>query len=213
MTKQTQTPQNSAAAEVDQIMKKYDRESNTRIWTGHYKTAIRWLLTLFSLWCIWVTLFATFLEEIRLTCFMALIVLMGFLTYPAKRGERRPNYMPWYDTLITVAGTGSFLYFTFNANAIIQQGTRFTPIQIAIGVIAVLTLMELTRRCVGLPILMVAVVFLAYALTHGLTNPVFYGRVRYLVRNLFYTKEDIFSTPVNVCSKIYRGLHHLWLLP
>ena len=201
MTKQTQTPQNSAAAEVDQIMKKYDRESNTRIWTGHYKTAIRWLLTLFSLWCIWVTLFATFLEEIRLTCFMALIVLMGFLTYPAKRGERRPNYMPWYDTLITVAGTGSFLYFTFNANAIIQQGTRFTPIQIAIGVIAVLTLMELTRRCVGLPILMVAVVFLAYALTYGLTNPVFYGRVRYLVRNLFYTKEGIFSTPVNVCSK------------
>jgi len=190
-----------AAADVGQIMKKFDRESNTRIWTGKYKTVIRWILAGFSLWCIWVTLFATFLEEIRLTSFMGLIVLMGFLTYPAKRGEQRPNYMPWYDIVLTVLGTGSFLYFTFNANAIIQQGTRFTPVQIVIGVIAILTLMELTRRCVGLPILIVATFFLVYALVYGLTNPEFYGRVRYLVRNLFYTKEGIFSTPVNVASK------------
>lgn len=190
-----------SAADVDAIMKQYDRESNTRIWTGRYRTAIRWILAVFSLWCIWVTLFATFLEEIRLTSFMALIILMGFLTYPAKRGANRPNYMPWYDVVITVLGTGSYLYFTFNAEAIIQQGTRFTPVQIVIGVIAVLSLMELTRRCVGLPILIVAGFFLVYALAYGLTNPEFYGRVRYLVRNLFYTKEGIFSTPVNVCSK------------
>lgn len=192
---------NGSAADVDAIMKQYDRESNTRIWTGRYRTAIRWILAVFSLWCIWVTLFATFLEEIRLTSFMALIILMGFLTYPAKRGANRPNYMPWYDVVITVLGTGSYLYFTFNAEAIIQQGTRFTPVQIVIGVIAVLSLMELTRRCVGLPILIVAGFFLVYALAYGLTNPEFYGRVRYLVRNLFYTKEGIFSTPVNVCSK------------
>lgn len=193
--------EHGSTADVDRIMKKYDRESNTRIWTGHYRTAIRWILTGFSLWCIWVTLFATFLEEIRLTSFMALIVLMGFLTYPAKRGEQRPNYMPWYDVVLTVLGTGSYLYFTFSANTIIQQGTRFTLFQIIIGIIAILTLMELTRRCVGMPILIVATFFLIYALAYGLTNPAFFGRVRYLVRNLFYTKEGIFSTPVNVASK------------
>lgn len=43
--------------------------------------------------------------------------------------------------------------------------------------------------------------FLIYALAVGLTNPAFLGRVKFLVRNLFYTKEGIFSTPVNVCSK------------
>ena len=45
------------------------------------------------------------------------------------------------------------------------------------------------------------VFFLIYALAVGLTNPAFLGRVKFLVRNLFYTKEGIFSTPVNVCSK------------
>ena len=188
-------------ADVSAIMKKYDRESNTRIWTGRRKQAIRLITAAFSLWCIYVTLFATFLEEIRLTSFLALIIMLGFLTYPAKKGEQKPDYMPWYDILFMILGTGAFLYFTFNAQNIIQQGTRFAPYQIVIGIIGLLALIEITRRCVGLPILFVALFFLIYALSYGLTNPDFFGRVRYLVRNLFYTKEGIFSTPVNVCSK------------
>ena len=188
-------------ADVSAIMKKYDRESNTRIWTGRRKQAIRLITAAFSLWCIYVTLFATFLEEIRLTSFLALIIMLGFLTYPAKKGEQKPDYMPWYDILFMILGTDAFLYFTFNAQNIIQQGTRFAPYQIVIGIIGLLALIEITRRCVGLPILFVALFFLIYALSYGLTNPDFFGRVRYLVRNLFYTKEGIFSTPVNVCSK------------
>lgn len=188
-------------ADVSAIMKKYDRESNTRIWTGRRKQAISLITAAFSLWCIYVTLFATFLEEIRLTSFLALIIMLGFLTYPAKKGEQKPDYMPWYDILFMILGTGAFLYFTFNAQNIIQQGTRFAPYQIVIGIIGLLALIEITRRCVGLPILFVALFFLIYALSYGLTNPDFFGRVRYLVRNLFYTKEGIFSTPVNVCSK------------
>jgi TRAP transporter 4TM/12TM fusion protein len=191
----------SEGADVDAVMKKYDRESNIRIWTGKYKIAIRGILIAFSLWCIYVTLFATFLEEIRLTSFLGLIVLIGFLTYPAKKCDIRENYMPISDIIFMLLGTGAFLYFTFNANKIINQGTRFEIYQIIIGIIGILALVELTRRCVGLPILIVAGFFLIYALAVGLTNPAFFGRVKFLVRNLFYTKEGIFSTPVNVCSK------------
>ena len=188
-------------ADVDAVMKKYDRESNQRIWTGKTGIAVKAIIVLFSLWCIYVTLFATFLEEIRLTSFLGLIVLMGFLVYPAKKGDNRENYMPWYDIVMMVLGTGSFLYYTFHANAIIMQGTRFKSYQIVIGVIGILALVEVTRRCVGIPILCVALFFVIYALGFGLTNPDFFGRVRYFVRNLFYTKEGIFATPINVCSK------------
>ncbi len=191
----------TAQADINDLMRKYDRESNTRIWTGKADIAVKLVLAGFSLFCIYVTLFATFLEEIRLTSFMGLIVLLGFLTYPAKKGEQKANHMPWYDWILMIAGTGSFLYFTFNANAIIQQGTRFSAAQIIIGTVGVICLMEVTRRCVGWPILCVALFFIVYALAYGLTNPEFFGRVRYLIRNLFYTKEGILSTPVNVCSK------------
>lgn len=201
MSKEMMNTVSDMSTDVDAVMKKYDRESNQRTWTGKPGLVVKTIIVAFSLWCIYVTLFATFLEEIRLTSFMALIILMGFLVYPAKKGVNRENYMPWYDIVMMILGTGAFLYYTFNANAIILQGTRFQPYQIVIGIIGILALVEVTRRCVGVPILCVAFFFVVYALSFGLTNPEFFGRVRYFVRNLFYTKEGIFSTPVNVCSK------------
>ncbi|MBQ4050502.1 MAG: hypothetical protein IJD13_02640, partial [Oscillospiraceae bacterium] len=49
------------AAEVDAVMKKYDRESNTRIWEGTPKIVITCILALFALFCMYVTLFARWL--------------------------------------------------------------------------------------------------------------------------------------------------------
>ena len=192
---------NSIHENIDTVMRKYDRESNTRVWVGKPKTVISVILAAFSLWCIYVTLFATFLEEIRLTSFMGMIILMGFLIYPAKKGTQKVNYMPWYDIVMMVVGSAAFFYFTFNAETIVNQGTRFEWYQIAIGVVGILALIEATRRCVGMPILIVAGFFILYAMIYGLTNPDFFLRLRYFIRNLFYTKEGIFSTPVNVCSK------------
>ena len=187
--------------DLEEVMRKYDRESNVRVWTGKPALAVKAILIGFSLLCIWVTLFATFLEEIRLTSFMGLIIMLGFLTYPAKKGEQKVNYIPWYDIVGMVLGTGAFLYYTFNAEQIIQQGTRFTSIQILIAIVGVAALLEVTRRSVGWPILIVALFFIVYAIVYGLTNPSVVGRLRYLVRNLFYAKTGILSTPINVCSK------------
>ena len=183
------------------VMKKYDKESNTRVWQGRPKIAVTCILAAFSIFCMYVTLFASWLEEIRLTSFVAFIVFLGYLVYPARKGQQRANYIPWYDLILMVVGTGSFLYFTFNAKSIIAQGSIFQPYQIVIGVIGILSLAEVCRRSVGLPILIVAGAFLLYALTVGLANPDFFRRVSYTVRQLFYSKEGIFSTPINVCSK------------
>ncbi len=189
------------AANVDAVMKKYDRESNTRIWEGKAKWVVTGILAAFSLFCIYVTLFATWLEEIRLTSFVALIVLMGYIIFPAKKGVQKVNRMPWYDILIMVAGTLAFLYFTFFAEAIIKQGAKLEIYQLAIGIIGILALAELCRRAVGLPILIVAAAFVVYALFFGLSNPKFSGRLNTLVRTLFFSKEGVLSTPINACSK------------
>ena len=146
-------------------------------------------------------MFASWLEELRLTTFVAWIVFLGFLVFPASKSHHKKNHIPWYDILAMVLGTGAFLYFSFNAVAIIQQGTRFAPYQIVIGLIGILALAEVCRRSVGLPILIVAGCFLAYALIAGLSNPTLWGKLNYIVRYLFYSKEGILSTPINVCSK------------
>ena len=187
--------------DLDAVMKKYDRESNTRVWEGTPRLVVNIILALFSLFVIYVTLFTTWLEEIRLTSFMACIVFMGFLVFPARKGVQKTNYMPWYDMVIMILGTAAFLYFTFNAYSIIQQGSSFETYQIIIGIVGILALAEVCRRSVGLPILIVAACFVVYALIWGLSNPDFGKRLNMVVRTLFYSKEGILSTPVNVCSK------------
>ncbi len=187
--------------DLDAVMKKFDRESNTRIWEGKPKAVVNCVLAAFSLFCIYVTLFATWLEELRLTTFVAFIVLIGYLVFPARKGNQKVNYMPWYDVLLMVAGTGAFLYYAFNARDIIQQGSIFEWYQIVIGIVGIVTLVEVCRRSVGLPIIIVAVCFVAYALIWGLNNPTLWGKLNYIVHYLFYGKEGILSTPINVCSK------------
>jgi len=187
--------------DLDAVMKKFDRESNTRIWEGKPKMAVTCILALFSLFCIYVTLFTSWLEEIRLTSFVAFIIFIGYLVFPARKGTQKVNHMPWYDIVLMLMGTGAFLYYTANAMTIIQQGSKFEIYQIIIGVCGIISLMEVCRRSVGIPILVIAGALVVYALIWGLANPSLWGRLNYTVRYLFYSKEGILSTPINVCSK------------
>ncbi len=186
--------------DLDAIMKKYDRESTTRIWEGIPKIVVTSILALFSVLCIYVTFFATWLDELRLTTFMAYIVFIGYLIFPARKGVQKPNRIPWYDIVLMVLGTGSFLYFAFCANDIVAR-YNITVIEVIIGIVGILCLTELCRRSVGLPIIIVAGVLIVYALCWGMHNPNFFARVTESVRILFYSKEGVLSTPVNVCSK------------
>lgn len=186
--------------DLDSIMKKYDRESTTRIWEGVPKTVVTVILALFSLMCVYVTFFATWLDELRLATFMAYIVFIGYMVFPAKRGAQKTNYIPWYDIVLMLLGTAAFLYFAFNASAIIAN-YYISTFEVIVGIVGIVALAELCRRSVGLPILIVAGVLLVYALFFGLHNPDFFKRITESVRILFYSKEGVLSTPVNVCSK------------
>ena len=187
-------------ADVDAVMKKYDRESNTRIWTGKPKILVSFILAAFSVFCIYVTLFANMLEQARMTSFVGLVLIMGYLIYPIRKSHVKPNYIPWYDVVLMVLGAGAFFYFAFNANAILNMrlAVRMKDIKYTIiGVIGILALIELCRRCVGLPILFVAAFFIIY--TFASTN--YNNPVPRVVSEIFYGDNGIMSTPINVCSK------------
>jgi len=195
-----QNPVAEENMDLESVMKKFDRESNTRVWEGWQKTVITCILASFSVFCIYVTLFATWLDEIRLTSFMAYIMFIGYLVFPAKKGVQKVNSMPWYDILLMLAGTGAFLYYCINAQEIVAR-YKINTLEVVIGIIGIICLAELCRRSVGLPILCVAGALLVYALIWGSSNPDVFARITENVRVLFYSKEGILSTPINVCSK------------
>ncbi len=190
------------AADMDAVMRKYDRESNTRIWEGPAKIAVDSVLAAFSVFAVYVTLFATMLDEVRLTSFVGCVLVMGYLVYPAKKGLQKVNHMPWYDMLLLALGAGSFFYFCFNATPIIMRLPVLKTYEVIIGVIGILALFELCRRCVGVPIMVVAGAFILYALYYyGVKKGLGVGALKSLACSLFYKKTGILSTPINVCSK------------
>ena len=197
---QTALPAEEMQTDVDAVMKKYDRESNTRVWQGIPKTIVGCIMAVFSVYCLYMTLFSTVLPETRLSLFLGCIIIIGFLIYPADKHHVKPNRIPWYDIVLMVLGAGSFFYFAFNAYDIIMMNNRIDLPLIVMGVVGILVLFELCRRCVGIPILVVVAALLIYVVVwrSGYNSDPF-KMFQYIISRLFYSVNGVIGTPINVC--------------
>ncbi len=190
---QAEDASTGTAEDVDAIMKKFDRESNVRFYEGVPKKIVRYALAGFSLLMVYMNLFANWDERVRRSLFVGIVILLVFTVFPMKKGSLRRNYIPWYDILLAVLGGGSFFYYVFNFDTIIKHATRISQMEILIGVIGILVLVEACRRVVGIPILIVASCFVIYAFASGKT-------LKTVIYNLYYTTGGVIGTPIGVCS-------------
>jgi len=181
-------------AAVEDLLAEFDRESNTRHFTGTMKHIITGLLVSFTLYVFWMTLIATPPEQVRRSSFLGLLIFIGFLIYPIKKSHaKRVNSIPWYDVVFAFTGGGAFFYYVLNFEAIVAKAVNIGPMEIAMGIIGTLLLVELCRRVVGFPILVVAGGFVIYAFYSG-------HSVRRIIHQLFYTTDGIIGTPLGVAA-------------
>ena len=185
---------------VDEVMRKYDRESNTRIWEGIPKVVVTGVMVAFSIYCLYMALFSLEQAETRLARFVACIIIIGYLMYPSKKTGHKTNSIPWYDIVLMVAGAGAFLYYSFNTVDILMMGTRIGTLEVVLGIIGIGVLIELCRRCVGIPIIIVVGCLLLYAFYWQFSFNSDLGRaISNIVQKLFYTTSGVIGTPTNVC--------------
>ena len=153
------------AVDSDAIMQEFDRESNVRVFTGWRKNVITGIMAAFSVYMISMALlFPTATKYTKLTTFMAFIAFIGFLIFPAyKTQTKKINYVPIYDIALSLLSSGCFLYYAIFQEDIIMMSKRIGTLQIVIALAAIILLVELVRRAVGLPIIFVAGAFVAYA--------------------------------------------------
>ena len=192
--------------DVDAIMKKYDRESNTRVWEGTPRKILRVLTALFGIFLIVMNMWIKMDERARRPLFLGLVIILVFIYYPIKKGSQKVNYMPWYDIVMAAVGAFCFFFYPLNLEKIVTAGTRIQkvfvvqigsisiPLLIVFAIIGTLILVECCRRVVGMPIICVATVFVLYA---------FFGAgkdLKTVMYNLFYTTTGILGTPIGVCS-------------
>jgi TRAP transporter 4TM/12TM fusion protein len=180
--------------ETDELLAKFDRESNVRRFSGVRSYVVTGLLVLFAAYAFWVTLIGNLPEQVRRCVFVGSLIFLGYLLYPLRKDmTKRENHIAWYDIVLGCLGAIAFFYYVVNFRAIINRATRLTPTDITMGIMGIVILAELCRRVVGLPILVVAGGFIAYAFLSGYS-------LRRVVHQLFYTTEGVIGTPIGVCS-------------
>ncbi|MBQ3006453.1 MAG: TRAP transporter permease [Clostridia bacterium] len=184
------------AIDVDKLMAEFDKESNTRHFSGIFQKIIKGAMVLFSLYVMFDGWTGTMEERQKMAWFIGIIVFFAYILYPVSRKEKmRVNHVPFYDYIFAVLGAGSFFYYAINCQAIVDRASRINEIDIAIAIIGTILLFEACRRVVGLPIVVVSAAFIAYAFVVVDRSP-----LRVIMYKLFYTTEGIAGTPLNVCA-------------
>ena len=184
------------AVDVDKIMAEFDKESNTRHFSGIFQKIIKIAMVLFSLYVMFDGWTGTMEERQKMAWFIGIIVMMAFIIYPVrKKEEKKLNHVPFYDWIFAALGAGSFFYYAINCQAIVDRASRINEIDIAVAIVGTVLLFEACRRVVGLPIVCVSAAFIAYAFVVVERNP-----LRIVMYKLFYTTEGIAGTPLNVCA-------------
>ena len=130
-----------------------------------FAVGLAWVI--FQLWYAsplpFVLGFAVFNDTEARSIHLATALLLAFIAFPASKRSPR-DYVPVLDWILAFAGAfaGGYLYLFYNELA--ARPNAPTPFDVVVGVSGILLLLEATRRAVGLPMTILAMVFLAYVL-------------------------------------------------
>ncbi|MFZ2634751.1 MAG: TRAP transporter permease [Rectinemataceae bacterium] len=192
-----------APIDADEIMKKFDKESDHRNIGGFLGKVIAAIAIAFSMFQVYTAMFGVLDAMIQRTIHLSFAFCLIYLLYPSSKKWRRDRIHP-LDAFLAVVAAGVPLYITILWTKVLsQRASSGTVLDIVIGFIGVVLVLEAARRVVGLPIVIVALVFITYAFVGPYIPGKFAHRgvsVKSLVEHLWFTTEGIFGTPIGVSS-------------
>lgn len=186
-----------AQKELEAIMLKYDRESAYRRLSDFRGRIISIVAIVFAI----IQLYHTFnpLPYIR-PLHVGLVMLLAYLLYPAKKTMRKDT-IPWYDIVLALVAFGVCMYQVVNLRAL-NARLRLVDYQYVLAIIGIVLLLEATRRVVGLPIVIIASLFILIAV-FGQYMPGFLksnNSWKRIVAHLWYDQEGIFGAAIGACT-------------
>ncbi|ONK24374.1 C4-dicarboxylate ABC transporter [Bacillus sp. VT-16-64] len=189
--------------EQQRILEKYDPESATRKASGPTGWIIFFGLLAFSIFQLYASITQSIPRQILLSIHLGFALSLIFLLFPASRKIKRKNKVPWYDIILSLISVGIGAYWPMMIETIVNRVGTLTPIDLTVGVLAILLTLEATRRAVGMPITVIAILFMLYAY-FGQSMPSFLAHrglnFESLVNTLFFTSQGILGTPLYVSA-------------
>lgn len=187
---------------ADELLRKYDKGSDYRVLSGIQGKLLIGLLGAFSLFQLYTAIFGVLDAMLQRSIHLAFGLTLVYILYPSTKKFSRHKLHPLD---VALAGLAAFvcLYVYFNYSDLVLRAGRVSQMDMIVGVIAILLVLEAARRVIGWPMVIIALVFIAYALFgRYIPGPLAHRGVKLpnLVQHLYYTTEGIFGLPIGVSS-------------
>lgn len=185
--------------EIDEdIEDKISRDRNLR---GKWALIVMIIGILASAFHFYTAGFGILLTFEQRSLHLAFLMGMAFIMYPLLSGQK--DRVPWYDVVLALLAVVSMLYIYTQHTEIVRRAGRPETWDLIMGGLAILLVLEATRRTINLALPLIAVIFLAYAfLGPYMPGPLAhrgYSLTR-LIGHQYLTTEGIFGIPVGVSA-------------
>ena len=193
------------ATDVEQLVKDADFGGrSTAGLAGKLMLALGLVWVLFQLWYAsplpFALRFAVFNDTEARSIHLALGLFLAFLAFPAFKGSPR-DHVPAVDWLLAAAGAFAALYLIIFYKELALRPGNPTQLDVVIGAVGILVLLEATRRAVGLPMAALAVLFLAYTMAGPYLPDVIAHKgasVPRLISHMWMVTEGVFGIALGV---------------
>ncbi len=135
--------------------------------------------------------------------FLVFPLRKSLLTHPPPASAAAPGGIPWYDWLCAIAIALSVLYIPYIYDDLAFRVGNPSSLDVAMGTVLIVLLLEATRRSMGWPLPIIALIFMTYALA----GSHFPGLLRHsgsawpsLVNHLYLTSQGIYGIAVGVVA-------------
>lgn len=185
-----------------ELLEKYDIESNQRNPQNVMRYVIYFGLLAFTLFQVYTAIFGQFPAQIQRTVHIGFALTFVFLLFPATRTLSKQK-IPFYDYILAAIAIFIGSYWVLNYERLVQSLGKLERLDFIVGLLAIILVLEGARRAVGLPIAIIAGLFLLYAF-FGPYMPDFMAHrgqsLDSIVNLMFFSTDGILGTPLAVSS-------------
>ena len=147
---------------AQKVLKEYSKESDTMNYMGFMAKIVTAIAISFSLFQLYTAIFGVLDAQLQRAVHLSFGMALAFLLYPTRKSWSREKIHP-LDAALAIIGAATPLYIVYAYGELVLRAGTVTSADLIFGIVGIITVIEATRRVVGLPMVIVVLFFLTYA--------------------------------------------------
>jgi len=187
----------------DELLKKYDPSTDYRHYTGLAAIIVSTIAIVLSLFHLYTAGFGVLLALKQRAVHLGFIFTLIFLLYPALKDKKENKFIMGIDLILALGSIAISSYIIVNYEALVRRAGMYTQLDQFMAILAIIIVLEGTRRALGPELPVISILFLLYA-HYGQQMPGMLAHRGYswsrIASHMYFTTEGIFGIPLGVSA-------------